>query len=129
MLIPARDENGSTLVESVAAMLLLLILVFGVIEIAYLLYARNVVRASAHEGARAALELGRTPQEASFVAESSVRRAVGGLVRDIDVLTATRSSDGSTFVSVSVRADVRGFGPIPIPAKVDAVARVSRAHL
>lgn len=115
--------------ESIAAMLLLLVLVLGTIEVAFLLYARNVVRASAHEGARTALELGRTPAEASLVAERTVRRAVGGMVKEMEVLTNTRSAEGSSFVSVSVQAEIRAFGPIPIPLRMDAVANVSRADL
>lgn len=121
-------ERGSVTVESVAAMVLLLFLVLGTIEIAFFLYARNVVKASAHEGARAALEIGRTQEEAAMLAERTVRRAVGGIVRDIEVMTNARSLDGSSFVRVSVDAKIEGFGPIPWPAHVRAVAHVSRAE-
>lgn len=129
LLTRPRDELGSTIVESVAAMLLLLVLVLGVIQIAYLLYARNVVRASAHEGARAALEIGRTPLEASSIAESSVRRAVGGLMRNIEVSTEKLTTADESSVSVAVRAELRRFGLLPVPAVMDAIAHVSRAEL
>lgn len=109
--------------------MLLLFMVLATIEIAFLLYARNVVQASAHEGARAALEIGRSPTEAATLAERTVRRAVGGLVRDLEVLTDTSSTNGSSFVVVSVDASVEGFGPIPWPSQMHAVARVSRAEL
>ncbi len=128
MLKPQVRDRGSVTVESVAAMVFLLFLVLGTIEIAFFLYARNVVKASAHEGARAALEIGRTPEEASMLAERTIRRAVGGIVRDIDVRTDSRSFNGSSFVTVSVEARVDGFGPIPWPARVGTVAHVSRAE-
>jgi len=125
-LLTQRDERGSAIVESVAAMFLLLILVLGVIQVASFLYVRNVVRASAHEGARSALELGRTPSEAASVAEETVRRAVGGVVRNMQVKTDTRSVDGVAEITVLVHANVRGFGPFPVPARMEAVAHVSR---
>ena len=125
-LLELDDEGGAAVVESVAAMLLLLMLVLGVIQVAFFLYSRNVVRASAHEGARAALELGRTPEEASLVAERTVRRAVGGVVGDMEVRTETRSVDGTSRISVFVRAEISGFGPFPFPAEMVSIAHVSR---
>lgn len=110
-------------------MLLLLVLVLAVIQVGSFLYVRNVVRASAHEGARAALELGRTPAQAASAAEQTVRRAVGGVVEGIQVRTDSRSVDGVAEITVLVRADVRGFGPFPVPARMEAVAHVSRMEI
>ncbi|MCA1694613.1 MAG: pilus assembly protein, partial [Actinobacteria bacterium] len=75
-------ERGSAPLEAVLSILFVMLLVLGTIEVSLALYGRNVVAAAAHEGARAALELGRGPDSAAAVARSTVRRASGALVRD-----------------------------------------------
>ena len=100
-------------------------LVLGVIEVAFALYGRNVVLASAHEGARAAVELGRDPGEAAAIAEQTVRRATGSLVEDLQVNVSTHRLAGASIVSVRVTGVVDAFGPVPFPIHVDTVARAA----
>lgn len=107
-------------------MLVILILVLGSIEVAFALYARNVVASAAHEGARAAVEIDRTPAEASTVVRRTIERSAGGLVRELVVRTdTTTSSDGVGRSTVVVIAHLRGFGPIPFSVPVRLTARAS----
>lgn len=124
-----EGERGSAAVESVAAIVVLLVLVLAVVEIAFALYARNVVIASAHEGARAGIELGRSPSEARRVAEATTRRAAGGLVRDLAVAVEVRRASGRAFVRVQLDGWLRGFGPVPLPMRMRASATSSREVL
>lgn len=109
-----RSESGSAPVEATFAIVLLMMIVLGVIEIAFALYSRNVVAAAAHEGARAALELGRTPEEAARAAELTVETSAGGLVTDLRVDVAGRHSDNRRAFVVRVTGRLKPFGPVPI---------------
>ena len=115
--------------ESTFAIVFILLLVLGVIEVAFALYGRNVVMSSAHEGARAAIELGRTPAEAGAIAEDTVRRSAGSLVEDLDVSVSTSSIPGGSLVRVRVVGTVDSPGPVPFPMHVDTVASATRADL
>jgi Flp pilus assembly protein TadG len=127
---PLPGQRGSAAVETVVAMALMLLLVLAVIEIAFALYGRNVVHASAHEGARAAVELGRSSDEARAVAAATVRDAAGGLVGDLDVAVEVDGSESTTIsVLVRVRGTLRGFGPVPVPLPVSAAAVASRPRI
>jgi Flp pilus assembly protein TadG len=126
VLTAARREAGSAAVESVFAIVVLLFLVTGVIQITLGLYARNVVAASAHEGARAALERGRTAQEASAIASATVRSAAGGLIGDLSVDVASGRAGDQQVIVVTVGGKVRPFGPIPITMNLSTRAAATR---
>jgi Flp pilus assembly protein TadG len=115
-------ETGSAAVESVFSIALLMLMVLGVVEIAFTLYARNVIAASAHEGARAAVERGRTAAEARAIAEDTVRRSAGGLVDDLAVEVTTRPAADRAVVNVVVSGTVRPFGPVPLPLRLRSQA-------
>ena len=121
-----RHERGSAVVESIFAIVILLILVLGTIEVAFALYARNVVAAAAHEGARAAIELGRNPADADAVASSTVRHAAGGLVENLDVHTAVQRRGTIALVTVKVSGVMKSFGPVPLPIPLSSTASVTR---
>jgi Flp pilus assembly protein TadG len=101
-------------------------LVLGTIEVAFALYARNVVGAAAHEGARAAAELGRTPHDATSIARAAVVASAGGLVRDLRVDTSVASAGTRSIVRVRVSGILRSFGPVPLPVPLRAAATVTR---
>lgn len=126
MLTVAGRERGSVVVETVAAVVVLLFLVLGTIEVAFALYARNVVGAAAHEGARAAAQRGSEHGEASTVARDAVVRAAGGLVRDIRVETAVTAVGERSLVRVRVAGVIRAFGPVPLPIPLRSTATVTR---
>ncbi len=94
-----------------------------------MLYGRNVVQASAHEGARAVVELHTDPQAASTVARETIERAAGGLVQDLQVDAALRRSGTRTFVEVRVQGRLKGFGPVPVSLPVVATAVATRETL
>jgi Flp pilus assembly protein TadG len=121
-----RREKGSAVVETVMAMLVLMFLVLGTIEVAFALYARNVVGAAAHEGARAAAELGRTRHDASSVARAAAVQSAGGLLRDLRVETTLSDAGTKEVVRVRVSGTLRPFGPVPLPVPLSASASVTR---
>ena len=130
LLGPAvSEERGSAPVESTFAFVFILFLVLGVIEVDFSLYGRNVVLASAHEGARAAVEVVRDPAEAAAIAEQTVRRAAGSLVDDLRVSVSTRRGAGTSIVSVRVSGEVDALGPVPWPMHVDTVASATQEGL
>ena len=125
LLAPARVERaqqGSALLESIFALLLLLMLVLGAIQVAFVLYARNVVAASAHEGARAAVELGRGAEDASMVASEVVRSSAGGLVEQMEVAVSVQALGDLSIVRVRLTGRLKSFGVVPIRIPVGSVA-------
>jgi Flp pilus assembly protein TadG len=123
------NQRGSAPVESVFAISLVLFLALGIIQVALMLYARNVVMASAHEGARAAVELGRSLEEAELVAGDAISDAVGGLTADIDVEVEAVALEEQDRFEVIVRASLKDVGIIPLPITVTARASSSRPSL
>jgi Flp pilus assembly protein TadG len=122
-------DRGSAPVESIFAIVFILFLALGVIEVAFALYGRNVVMSSAHEGARAAVEYGRDPQQAAAIAEDTVRRAAGSLVDDLRVGVSTSDGGEVTTVQVRVQGVVDAFGPVPFPMPVDTTVSATREGL
>lgn len=112
--------------DAVFGIVILLFVALSVIEVALVLYARNVVYASAHEGARVASELGAGPLEAPGVIRDSVEGSAGGLVDDVRVEAGVAAVGDHRLVTVRVRAVIRGWGPIPIPFPVEATASATR---
>lgn len=119
----AFDERGTAIVEFPVAVLLLMVLTIGVAQVSFTLYSRNVLAASAHEGARAAAENGRSVDDARVIVTEVVRRATGRMTERLSVSVASsRAIGGGVSVSVRVRAALRPWGvvPISIPMTVEA---------
>lgn len=125
----ARGEAGSAVVESVFGILFLMLLVMGAIQVTFALYGRNVLLAAAHDGARAAIELGRDPASADALATDTITSSAGGMVRDLDVHTSFRRVGDQVIVRVSVRSSLEPMGPVPILIPVTATSTVSRRAL
>lgn len=104
------------------AIILLMTLTLGVAQVAFVLYARNVIASSAHEGARAAVERGRSDLEAEAVAREVVSRSAGGLIEHLTVDIATTGTHIRRRVTVSVRGVIKELGPIPIAIPVHSIA-------
>jgi hypothetical protein len=109
-------------------MAVLLLLTLGVIEVALVLYGRNVLMASAHEGARAAVELGTTRGDATRIATETVRRAARGLVDDLGVGVVLDDNAGRFEARVRVSGALEALGPVPVRIPVSVVARASRSN-
>ncbi len=112
--------------EAAAAIALLMVLVLGVIEVAFALYGRNVALASAHEGARAAVELGRSPAEAESIARETARRAAGKLIEKLEVSVSSAESGERAVVRVRLTGRLRLLGPVPLPLPVRVASTASR---
>jgi Flp pilus assembly protein TadG len=119
-------QRGSAPIETVFAVGILLFLALGTVQVAFALYARNVMAASAHEGARAAIELGRSPADAIAVARRTVVRSAGGLVEGLRVDVTIQSTGTDSVVRVRIRGWLKALGPVPLPLPVDAVATSTR---
>lgn len=121
-----RSQRGSAPVGAIFGMLFIVFIVLGSIEVAFALYARNVVASAAHEGARAAIEVNRSLGDAAEIAQRTVARAAGGLVSELAVHTdITTSPEGIGRSNVTVRAELRVLGPIPVTIPVRLTARAS----
>jgi hypothetical protein len=116
------SERGSALVESIFAIVFLMLLSLGVAQLALTLYGRNVVIASAHEGARAATELGRTEEEAMAIALRTTRSATGSLVDDLEIEVLTEPAGEDALITVRLRGRLAAIGPVPISIPVEAQA-------
>ena len=117
-----NDERGSAPVEGIFAIVMLVVLTLGGLQVALALYARNVAVSAAHEGARAIVERGAVAADAEAVAAGVVRRAAGGMVEDL----AVDVSGSRTLVSVHVRGTTARLGPVPVTIPLRATATVSR---
>jgi Flp pilus assembly protein TadG len=124
VLKSSAAEEGSAPLELMFAIVLLMLLSLGAIQVGLTLYARSVVLFAAHEGARAAVELGRQTSDASETARRYVERAAGGVVDDLRVSTSTTETRGRLFARVMVtgRLDVPGPVPVSIPVRTSATA-------
>jgi len=116
------EERGSALVESIFAIVFLMLLSLGVAQVALTLYGRNVVIASAHEGARAATELGRSEQEAEAIALRTTRSATGSLVDDLEIDVLTEPVGEDDLITVRLRGRLAAVGPVPITIPVEVQA-------
>ncbi|MBA3350737.1 MAG: pilus assembly protein [Actinobacteria bacterium] len=121
------NERGSAPLEAIFAIVFLLVFVLGGIEIVWALYGRNVLMSSAHEGARAAIELGRNSSDAVAIATRSIEQSAGSLVEDLHVGVSTETFDGRSLVRVEVTGVLAPWGPVPMPIPVSTAATVSRS--
>jgi hypothetical protein len=124
-----KDERGNAVIEFPVAVLFLLLLVLGTFQIAFSLYARNVVAASAHEGARAYAEIGRNADGAEAVVTRVVRRAVGGIVDGLAVRLRIDEASGTRSAVVEVTGSVKPWGVVPVGIPLQARAVVTNEAL
>lgn len=77
-LSPGGGDCGTAVVEFVMITILLVFLLFAVIQIAAVFYVRNVVAASAADGARYAAVAGAQPQDGSARASGLIATGLSG---------------------------------------------------
>jgi Flp pilus assembly protein TadG len=121
-----EGERGNAPLQSVFAIALFMLLAMGVVEVALVLYGRNIISAAAHEGARAAIELGQDPRAATTIATRTVKRSAGGLLEDVEVAVDVVELDGRSIVVVEVAGRLHAPGPIPFAPSVNARATATR---
>lgn len=112
------------MLETIFGVVLLMVIAVGSIQVALLLYSRNLVQASAHEAARAALVKGLDDDEARTIAGRVVHRSLSPVTRDIEVALERSRTGSQMVVSVQVRAVAEPSGPIPIAVPVYSAAEI-----
>lgn len=120
LLSRCRAERGTLVLQSIPAIVLVLVAGLGTVQAALVLYGSNVVRASAHEAARSAIELGATRSEARHVSAAIVERSAGRIVDDLEVAIAMERRGDHRVVTVVVTGHVGAVGPIPVTIPVRA---------
>ncbi len=109
MSVAARDERGSAIADFVLAMVVLLPLFAGILQLALVLHVRNTITAAASEGARYAATLdgsidggkARTTEHITGALKASYADGVSGRVVEID---------GQTGIEITVTTEVPAFG-------------------
>lgn len=120
------NDRGSAVTGSIFGIVFVMMLVLGVVQVGLTLYARNVVAAAAHEGARAAIERGRAAHEAGAIARAVVDDSAGGIVRDLHVDPSFSTVGERHVVSVRVSGRLVPFGLLPVSLGIERTASLSR---
>jgi Flp pilus assembly protein TadG len=105
-----RDDDGAAVVDFVLVSVLVLALFLVVFQVGVVLHARNVLVASAAEGARYAATADRTPEEGAVRAREAIAQALGERVAaSMDCHPVLGGAiDGAPVV------DIRCTGPLPV---------------
>ncbi|MCU1602535.1 MAG: pilus assembly protein TadE [Frankiales bacterium] len=106
----SESDDGAAVVDFVLVSVLLISLFLLVLQVGVVLHVRNVLVASAAEGARYGANADRTPEEGAARAKDVIRDALGGRVADSMTCEPVEGEelDGQPVV------DVRCTGPMPI---------------
>jgi Flp pilus assembly protein TadG len=114
-------DDGAAVVEFVLISVLLVLLLFGVLQVGVYFYARNIVAASAADGARYAAAAGGSPAAGGPRAEQLVADGLGSS-HDI-TCTGSSGVDADTALPVTTVhciGRIRAFLlPIDIPLRID----------
>lgn len=105
-----RADDGAAVVDFVLVSVLVLALFLVVLQVGVVLHVRDVVAASAAEGARFGAAADRTPEEGAVRAEEVIAEGLGGRVARSVHCTALPGAevDGAPVV------DIRCTGPLPV---------------
>jgi len=108
-----RSQRGSSAVDVVLVLLLLVPLVLGVLQLALVLYVRNTLAAAASEGARYAATYGLAPAAGAHRARQQLEAvSSGSFVRDVAAEATRIHGAPAVDVTVSARVPALGlFGP------------------
>lgn len=104
-----RNDRGAAAVEFVLVGLLLTTLFLGLLQLGLNLHIRNVLIASASEGARYGANADRVPEDGAAYARTLIRSALSDRFAT-DVTAGVGVADGAEVVVVTVRA------PLPLVA-------------
>lgn len=123
MLGAAGDDRGSSPVEFVLVGTMLTALTLAVLQLALVVYVRNVVHDAAIEGAHHAALADVSPEEGAARARQVITQAIGSAYAD-DVEAARVEQNGRPVVVVRVRTALPVIGLIGIPSamNIDAEA-------
>lgn len=124
------DDAGAAVVDFVMMSVLLLLLLFGVLQVAVYFYARNVVSASAADAARYAAAQGVAPAEGGTRATQLVRAGLDDADAAAIRCSGRPGRDGASGLPVTVvhctgRLRVL-FSPLGSPLTIDVTSSVLR---
>ena len=128
-LLERRNEVGAAPVEFIFTVIFTLLLLFGVVEVAFALYGRNVLASSAHEAARSAVELRAGMGDAEALAHNVVARSTGALVEGYEVDVSSVKTGERVIVRVTVAGQLDPPGPLPVKIPVRLTATAMREEL
>lgn len=106
---PPHGDRGSAVVDFVLALVVLVPLVLGIVQVGLVLHVRNTLTSAASEGARHAATLDRGPGDGVARTRAEIEGALTGRFAR-DVTASTRSVGGAPGVVVTVRAVVPPLG-------------------
>ncbi len=98
--VSAGSDRGAAVVEFVMITILLVFLLFAVLQIAAVFYVRNVVEASAADGARYAAVAGAQPQDGSARASGLIATGLSGRLGAQVPCTAAAQQDAQSGLAV-----------------------------
>lgn len=104
------EDEGAAVVDFVLVVTLLLTLFLIVFQVAVVLHVRNVLVASASEGARYGAAADRTPQEGVARAKDAIGQALGRGIADAFTCAAMPGVE----VGGAPVIDIRCTGPLPV---------------
>jgi Flp pilus assembly protein TadG len=120
------DDRGASVVEFVMMSVLLVLLLFGVLQVGLYLYARNIVAAAAADGARYGADQGIDTAAGAARATQLISR---GLNNDdaahLPCVGSTQVDPGSGLAVATVRCRGRLkmiFLPLGIPLSIDVTS-------
>jgi Flp pilus assembly protein TadG len=103
-------DDGAAVVDFVLVVTLLLTLFLIVFQVGVVLHVRNILVASAAEGARYGAAADRTPDEGAARANAAIADALGGRISSSITCTAVPGGD----VGGAPVVDIRCTGPLPV---------------
>lgn len=124
----ARDyeDAGAAVVDFVFVSVLLVMLLFGVLQVAVYFYARNIVAASTADGARFAAAAGMPASAGVARARALMSAGLSGSVTRAVRCTAAQGVDGASGLPVTTvrcAGRMRAFLlPVVLPLQLDATS-------
>ncbi|MGX7680855.1 TadE family protein [Jatrophihabitans sp. DSM 45814] len=118
-----QGDRGAAVAEFVMVSVLLIFMLFGVLQVAALLYVRSVVSAAASDGARYGADSGVDPSAGGPRASDLITEALSpGLARRIPCVGSaiTDPATGVDTAKVTCRGDIRSiFLPVGALVSID----------
>ena len=104
---PARTARGAAVVDIVLVLVVLVPVVFGILQVALVLFVRNTLASAASEGARLAATSDRGPAEGAALTRAQIDGAISGrYAQDV----SARQVGQEVEVTVHARVPALGIG-------------------
>ena len=102
-------QRGAAIVDVVLVMVVLIPIVFGILQVALVLFVRNTLASAASEGARLAATSDRGPADGAALTRDQIDGAISGRFAQ-DVSARQVMVNGAAGVEVTVHAEVPALG-------------------